>query len=306
MEIYIAHTQGFCAGVASAIEVVEKALAKYGTPLYVYHDIVHNTSVVNDFKSRGVIFVEDLADVPTGKRIIFSAHGIPPTVLQEAKQRDLKFIDATCPLVTKVHDEAIQFSKRQIHTILIGHKGHQEMVGTSGYVTPALLHIVENETDIDELDFDPSQAVGYLTQTTLSVTDTQKIIDKLKRRFPKLIAPPRKDICYATENRQEAVRDLAKKCDMIIICGSSHSSNSNRLRETGEQEGVPSYIVDTADEFQLPLLNGHKRIGISSGASVPRYLVDDLVEKIKTQHPDAKIHTSESPEANIVFRLPAI
>jgi len=306
MEIYIAHTQGFCAGVASAIEVVERALAKYGTPLYVYHDIVHNTSVVNDFKNRGVIFVEDLADVPAGKRIIFSAHGIPPTVLQEAKQRDLKFIDATCPLVTKVHDEAIQFSKRQIQTILIGHKGHQEMVGTSGYVAPALLHIVEDEADIDELDFDHNQTVGYLTQTTLSVTDTQKIIDKLKQRFPKLIAPPRKDICYATENRQEAVRDLAKKCDMIIICGSPHSSNSNRLRETGEQEGVPSYIVDTADEFQLSLLNGHKRIGISSGASVPRYLVDELVDKIKTQHPDAKIHASESPEANIVFRLPSI
>jgi len=306
MEIYIAHTQGFCAGVASAIEVVEKALAKYGTPLYVYHDIVHNTSVVNDFKSRGVIFVEDLADVPAGKRIIFSAHGIPPAVLSEAKKRNLQFIDATCPLVTKVHDEAIHFSDKEIQTILIGHKGHQEMVGTSGYVAPALLHIVEDEDDIEELDIDPAQSVGYLTQTTLSVTDTQKIIDKLKQKFPKLIAPPRKDICYATENRQEAVRDLAKLCDMIIICGSPHSSNSNRLRETGEQHGVESFIIDTADEFELSLLNGHKRIGISSGASVPRYLVDELVAKIKSKYPEAKIHTSESPEANIVFRLPPI
>jgi len=306
MEIYIAHTQGFCAGVASAIEVVEKALAKYGTPLYVYHDIVHNTSVVNDFKNRGVVFVEDLADVPSDKRIIFSAHGIPPSVLHDAQKRNLQFIDATCPLVTKVHDEAIHFSNKKIQTILIGHKGHQEMVGTSGYVAPALLHIVEDEDDINDLDIDPSQSVGYLTQTTLSVTDTQKIIDKLKQKFPKLIAPPRKDICYATENRQEAVRDLAKMCDMIIICGSPHSSNSNRLRETGEQHGVESFIIDTADEFELSLLNGHKRIGISSGASVPRYLVDELVEKIKSKYPEAKIHTSESPEANIVFRLPAI
>lgn len=306
MEIYIAHTQGFCAGVASAIEVVQRALAKYGTPLYVYHDIVHNTSVVNEFKRRGVIFIEELTDVPTGSRIIFSAHGIPPLVLKEAKQRNLKFIDATCPLVTKVHDEAIHFSKKKIQTILIGHKGHQEMVGTAGYVSPTLLHIVEDEDDIEQLDMDTDQPVGYLTQTTLSVTDTEKIIDKLQARFPKLMSPPRKDICYATQNRQDAVKDLAKTCDLIVICGSPHSSNSNRLRETGEQHGVPCYIVDTADEFDLSLLNGHKRLGISSGASVPRYIVEELVQKIKTQYPRAKIHTSESPEANIVFRLPVI
>ncbi len=306
MDIYIAHTQGFCAGVASAIEVVEQALAKYGTPLYVYHDIVHNTSVVNDFKKRGIIFVEDLDQVPSGERIVFSAHGVPPTVIEGAQKRNLKFIDATCPLVTKVHDEAVQFSQKDIQTILIGHRGHQEMIGTAGYVEPKLLHIVEDEEDIKNLDIDPSQPVGYLTQTTLSVTDTEKIIAKLKLRFPKLIGPPRKDICYATQNRQDAVKDLSKVCDMIIICGSPHSSNSNRLRETGEQEGVPSYIVDTAGEFDVALINGHQRLGISSGASVPRYIVDELVAKIKSQYPDAKVHTFESPEANIVFRLPAI
>lgn len=306
MEIYIAHTQGFCAGVASAIEVVERALAKYGTPLYVYHDIVHNTSVVDDFKRRGVIFVEDLNNVPEGKRIIFSAHGIPPSVLEGAKKRGLKFIDATCPLVTKVHDEAIQFSKKQMPIILIGHRGHQEMIGTSGYVAPDLLHIVEDEEDIEDLNIDPKHPLGYLTQTTLSVTDAEKIIIKLKKKFPKLIGPPRKDICYATENRQEAVRDLAKVCDIIVICGSPHSSNSNRLRETGEGQGIPSYIVDTAEEFDLSLLNGHNRVGISSGASVPRYLVDELIEKIKSKYPNATIHTEASPEANIVFRLPVI
>jgi 4-hydroxy-3-methylbut-2-enyl diphosphate reductase len=282
---------------------VEQAVAKYGTPLYVYHDIVHNTSVVSDMRKRGVVFVEDLNEVPEGSRIIFSAHGIPPEVVDTAKQRRLKYVDATCPLVTKVHKEAVKFSGQEVDIVLIGHVGHQELIGTAGYVKPELLHIVETEDDVDELDIDSSKTVAYITQTTLSVDETKGIIEKLKRKFPKLIGPPRSDICYATQNRQDAVKDLAKMCDLIIICGSPHSSNSNRLRETGEQQGVASYIVDTAEELDLSILNGKKNIGLSSGASVPRYLVDEIIGRIRSQYPDAKVHEFDNPEKNIVFPI---
>lgn len=301
MEIFLAKTQGFCAGVASAIDIVELALKTYGTPLYVYHDIVHNTSVVNDMKNRGVIFVEDLNEVPEGSRIIFSAHGIPPELIPQAKSRHLKFVDATCPLVTKVHKEAVKFSAQNIETVLIGHVGHQELVGTSGYVHPDLLHIVENEKDVEKLNIDSSKTVAYITQTTLSVDETKGIIEKLKQKFPKLIGPPRSDICYATQNRQDAVKDLAQICDVIIICGSPHSSNSNRLRETGQHLGVTSYIVDTAKELDISMLKGKSRIGLSSGASVPRYLVDEIINKIKSFYPSTIVHEFKNPEKNIVF-----
>lgn len=301
MEIFLARTQGFCAGVASAIDIVELALKTYGTPLYVYHDIVHNTSVVNDMKKRGVIFVENLKDVPAGSRIIFSAHGIPPELIPQARELRLKYVDATCPLVTKVHKEAIKYSTINIETVLIGHVGHQELIGTSGYVKPELLHIVENEKDVDELKIDSKQDVAYITQTTLSVDETKGIIDRLKQRFPKLIAPLRSDICYATQNRQDAVKELAKTCDVIIICGSPHSSNSNRLRETGQQQGVESYIVDTAQELDVSILKGKSKIGLSSGASVPRYLVDEIIAKIKSHEPNTVVHEFDNPEKNIVF-----
>lgn len=303
MDIYLARTQGFCAGVASAIEIVEQALAKYGNPLYVYHDIVHNTSVVNDMQKRGVVFVEDLNNVPEGSRIIFSAHGIPPEVVNTAQRRRLKYVDATCPLVTKVHKEAIKFSDQNIDIVLIGHIGHQELVGTAGHVKTELLHIIETESDVDRLTIDPTKIIAYITQTTLSVDETKNIIEKLKRKFPKLIGPPRSDICYATQNRQDAVKDLAKMCDLIIICGSPHSSNSNRLRETGEQQGVPSCIVDTATELDLTIFNNKKNIGVSSGASVPRYLVDEIITKIHSQYPNAKVHEFENTEKNIVFPI---
>ncbi|MBL8014013.1 MAG: 4-hydroxy-3-methylbut-2-enyl diphosphate reductase [Candidatus Omnitrophica bacterium] len=303
MDIYLARTQGFCAGVASAIEIVEQALTKYGTPLYVYHDIVHNTSVVSDMQKRGVIFVEDLNNVPQSSRIIFSAHGIPPEVINIAQKRRLKYVDATCPLVTKVHKEAVKFSDQHIDIILIGHLGHQELIGTAGYVRPELLHIIETESDVDKLTIDPTKTIAYITQTTLSVDETKGIIEKLKKKFPKLIGPPRSDICYATQNRQDAVKDLAKMCDVIIICGSPHSSNSNRLRETGEQQGVPSHIVDTAAELNLSILDGKRTIGLSSGASVPRYLVDEIIHKIHSQYPEAKVHEFENTEKNIVFPI---
>ncbi len=301
MEIYLAKTQGFCAGVASAIDIVELALRTYGTPLYVYHDIVHNTSVVNDMKNRGVVFVEDLNDVPQGSRIIFSAHGVPPTLIHEARERKLKFVDATCPLVTKVHKEAVKFSAQEVDTVLIGHVGHQELIGTAGYVHPELLHIVENEKDVEKLTIDPNKTVAYITQTTLSVDETKNIIEKLRHKFQNLIGPPRSDICYATQNRQDAIKELASFCDVIIICGSPHSSNSNRLRETGEQLGISSYIVDIAQELDCALLQGKHKVGLSSGASVPRHLVDDIISRIQAHYPHTVVHEFANPEKNIVF-----
>ncbi len=306
MEIYLARTQGFCAGVSFAIEIVEQSLQKYGAPLYVYHEIVHNTYVVKGLRNRGVVFIEDLDEVPCGQRVIFSAHGVPPPVIEKARKRQLIYIDATCPLVTKVHLEATRFSNQNRETVLIGHRGHQELIGTSGYVRPDLLHIIEDENDIDALDIDPDAAVAYITQTTLSVDDTTKMIQKLKKKFPHLIAPPRSDLCYATQNRQDAVKELAKICDVIIICGSPKSSNSNRLRETGEKQGIPSHIIDRAKELDLSILKGKNRIGISSGASVPRVIVDELVERIQGYDPQTVVHAFENPEKNIVFALPRI
>ncbi len=306
MDIYLAKTQGFCAGVSFAVDIVENALAKYGAPLYVYHEIVHNTYVVDGFRKKGVIFVEDLNDVPVGTRVIFSAHGVPPSVIETAKKRELKYVDATCPLVTKVHNEAVKFSQHKYETILIGHRGHQELIGTSGYVDPQFLHVVENEDEIDDLKIDPSKEVSYITQTTLSVDDTTSMIEKLKKKFPRLVAPPRSDLCYATQNRQDAVKELAGFCDIIIICGSPNSSNSNRLRETGEKYGTPSYIIDRVQEFDMKLLEGKNKVGISSGASVPRIIVDELIEQIQKVYPKSFVHQFENPEKNIVFALPKI
>jgi 4-hydroxy-3-methylbut-2-enyl diphosphate reductase len=309
MQIFLARTQGFCAGVARAIEIVERALKSYGTPLYVFHEIVHNTSVVNSFISRGVIFVDNITSVPEGSRIIFSAHGVSPAILNEASKKKLETMDATCPLVTKVHQEAVQFSNSNIDVILIGHKGHEEVVGTSGYVKPELLHIVSHADDIAKLDIPPHKKVAFITQTTLSVDDTRELILKLRAKFPRLTGPMRDDICYATQNRQDAIKELAKICapdGMIIICGSSNSSNSNRLREKGEQLGVPSIIVDHAKDLDLNLLKNRNNIGISSGASVPRHLVDEIVNKICTAFPDTKLNTFDNPEENIIFPLPRI
>ena len=304
MEIYLAHTQGFCAGVASAIGTVERALETFGIPLYVYHDIVHNTSIVKDFKERGVIFVDDLQDVPEGSPIIFSAHGIPPAIFDQAKKRKFLVVDATCPLVSKVHDEAVKYSKNNIHVILIGHKSHQEIIGTAGYVNPELLHIVKDMNDIERLDLDPRQEIGYLTQTTLSMDDTAALVARLREKFPNLVDPPAKDICYATQNRQNAVKELAKICDLIIVCGSHNSSNCNRLKEAATKQNVKSFIVDTADEFDVSILEGKQKIGLTSGASVPRYIVDEVVKKIRKAYPAATVHTSPSPEKKIVFPIP--
>ncbi|HBG61854.1 MAG: 4-hydroxy-3-methylbut-2-enyl diphosphate reductase [Omnitrophica WOR_2 bacterium GWF2_38_59] len=306
MDIYLAKTQGFCAGVSYAVSIVENALKKYGSPLYVYHEIVHNTFVVSQFKDQGVIFVEDVKDVPKGNRIIFSAHGVPPSSIKEAKERNLKIIDATCPLVTKVHKEAVNFSKEKYEVILIGHKEHQEVIGTSGYVEPKYLHKVEKESDIESLDIDAESKTAYITQTTLSVDETKQMIDKLKNKYPSLVGPAKSDLCYATQNRQDAVKELAEFCDIIIICGSPNSSNSNRLRETGKNLGIESYIVDSADEFDLSILKNKNKVGISSGASVPRVIVEKLVNLIKKKYPDSIVHIFKNPEENIDFKLPEI
>jgi len=306
MDIHLAHTQGFCAGVASAIEVVNRALEKYGTPLYVRHHIVHNTAVIEDFKAKGVVFIETLSEVPEGARVIFSAHGVAPTIYEEAKNRQLIYVDATCPLVTKVHREATKFSSQGVQTVLIGHRGHQELLGTSGYVAPKLLHVVETEADIDALSLDTERPIGYLTQTTLSVTDTAKLVAQLKAKYPQIMGPPRSDICFATQNRQDAVSQLAQFCQVMIICGSPHSSNSNRLKETAEAFGLKSYLIDSVSEYQREWLTGVSQVGISSGASVPNNLVQALVDRIKADYPDATVHQEESVEKDIRFAVPKV
>ena len=304
MNIYLARTQGFCAGVSFATAVVDLALKEFGLPIYVYHDIVHNTFVVNAFKSRGVVFVEDLNDVPPGARIIFSAHGVPPAILRDAERHHLRTIDATCPLVKKVHHQATRYSEKGYHTVLIGHKGHQEMIGTAGYINADLLHIVEKVSDVETLPLSPESPVGYVTQTTLSVDESKHIIEALHRRFPNLQDPSRDDICYATQNRQDAVKELASFCDVIIICGSINSSNSNRLRETGEMSGVPSYIIDSAAGLRMEWVENIEKIGISSGASVPQFIVEELVSNLMKNFPGSEVQAFENPERNIIFPLP--
>ena len=305
-EIHLAATQGFCAGVASAIEVVEKALKKYGSPLYVKHEIVHNTAVINDFKKEGVIFIENLSDVPENNVVIFSAHGTAPDEYVKANKRGLRIIDATCPLVSKIHREAVRFSERGVQTVLIGHKGHQELIGTSGYVDQSLLHIIETVDDVSLLNLDESKPIGFLTQTTLSVSDTQLIIKALKERYPNISGPPKADICYATTNRQNAVSDIASVCDIIIVCGSPTSSNSNRLREMSESLGVDSYIIDTVAELDFSWFDNKRRCGITSGASVPKKIVDDVVIALQARFKNIKIFQDDNIETGIHFPLPNI
>ena len=303
-ELHLAHTQGFCAGVVNAIDIVELSIKKFGTPLYVRHAIVHNTSVIHDFESRGVIFIEALKDVPDNQVVVFSAHGTAPDVYDEARTRGLTIVDATCPLVTKVHRQAVRYSDRGIHIVLIGHRGHQELIGTSGYIQPHLLHVVEDVDDIDSLTIPLDADVGVLTQTTLSVDDTSQLIKKLQHKFPKLITGGKEDICYATQNRQDAVKTLAKYCELIIVIGSSNSSNSNRLVETSKQWGVDSFIIDLPEELDYSVLKNYSIVGVTSGASVPDYLITRLVEKIKSIYPKVKIFQEDSVEKDILFPLP--
>jgi 4-hydroxy-3-methylbut-2-enyl diphosphate reductase len=306
MEIYLAHTQGFCAGVARAIEIVDRVLEKYGPPLFVFHEIVHNKSVVSRLEKKGVRFVDAIDEVPDGVRLIFSAHGVSPAIVDLASQKKLQVIDATCPLVGRIHRRASELSQKGIDVVLIGHKNHQEIIGTQGYVDSSLFHIVQDQNDARKLTINAEKKVGFVTQTTLSLDDTQSIIEVLKGKYPHLIVPASSDICYATQNRQDAVKELCKKCDLIIVCGSPNSSNSKRLKETAEKYHIPSILIDRADELTMDFLKGILRVGISSGASVPGYIVDDVVEKIKTHFSISNIYVSESPEKKIKFSLPKI
>jgi len=271
--------RGFCAGVVRAVDIVELALEAYGAPVYVHHEIVHNTYVVEQLRRRGAIFVEAIGDVPHGAVLVFSAHGVPPTVRQEAKDRSLRVIDATCPLVTKVHFEALKFAREKRTIILIGHKDHQEIVGTSGEAPDRTL-VVDSIAAVDALHVEDPERLAFLTQTTLSLYDTQEIVARLRQRFPKIIGPASDDICYATQNRQEAVEQVAKDVDLILVVGSQNSSNSNRLVELAERLSVKAKLIDSAADIDPAWLDGVHRIGLTAGASAPEVLVEQVSERL--------------------------
>ena len=301
LTLILAQPRGFCAGVERAIEIVEKALEKYGPPIYVRHEIVHNKWVVEDLRAKGVVFVKEVADIPDGGITVFSAHGISEKVEDEAKLRDLPVLDATCPLVTKVHNQARRYEKEGYEIILIGHEGHPEVEGTSGRV--AKCHLISEVEDVATLTVENPEKLAYVTQTTLSVDDTKKVIDALKERFPSVKGPDTSAICYATQNRQTAVRDLAKKVDLILVIGSANSSNSNRLRDLGEEEGVRSHLINDATEIQPQWLEGASRIGITAGASAPELLIERVITYLQTLAP-TQVEVLGDVVEDVRFNLP--
>ena len=309
INILLANPRGFCAGVDRAIQIVEEALAQYGKPIYVRHEVVHNQYVINDLKTKGAVFIEDLNDVPKGAHVIFSAHGISKAIREEAKSRELIPIDATCPLVTKVHVEVNKMLNQGMDIIMIGHQGHPEVEGTMGQIeehhTHRKMYLIETIEDLEHLVVDHSDKVAYVTQTTLSIDDTKTIIEALKTKYPKIQGPKSDDICYATQNRQDAVKEMSGQCDLIIIVGSHNSSNSNRLRELASRQGVEAYMIDHEDALQSSWLINKKNIGISAGASAPEISVKNIVNKIESL---TKANITELPgvEESIVFRLPKI
>ena len=279
-EVVLAEPRGFCAGVDRAIEIVERALRKFGAPIYVRHEIVHNTYVVNDLKAKGAIFIEDLADVPPGATLVFSAHGVSRAVHEEARARGFQIFDATCPLVTKVHVEVAKLHKEGFEFIMIGHKGHPEVEGTMGQLDSGI-HLVEDVADVARVQPAQSDKLAVVTQTTLSVDDAAEIAAAVKARFPHVREPKQQDICYATQNRQDAVKLLSPQVDVVIVVGSPTSSNSNRLRELAHKLGTDSYMIDNADELQPAWLEGKQRIGLTAGASAPEVLVRQVIDRIK-------------------------
>jgi 4-hydroxy-3-methylbut-2-enyl diphosphate reductase len=279
-DILLAEPRGFCAGVDRAIDIVEHALAKFGRPIYVRHEIVHNTYVVNDLKNKGAIFIEDLAEVPPGATLIFSAHGVSQAVQREAKERGFQVFDATCPLVTKVHVEVAKLHKEGYEFIMIGHKGHPEVEGTMGQLDSGI-HLVEDEADVARVQPGQTDKLAVVTQTTLSVDDAAGILSAVKARFPKVREPKQQDICYATQNRQDAVKLLSPQVDVVIVVGSPTSSNSNRLRELAERMGTPGYMVDSATDLQAQWLEGKARIGLTAGASAPDVLVQAVIARLR-------------------------
>jgi len=301
-EVVLAAPRGFCAGVDRAIEIVERALAKFGAPIYVRHEIVHNTYVVNDLKSKGAIFIEDLADVPPGAVLVFSAHGVSQAVRQEAQARGFSVFDATCPLVTKVHVEVAKLHKEGYDFVMIGHKGHPEVEGTMGQLNEGI-YLVEDVADVERLQVAQSDKLAVVTQTTLSVDDAAEILSAVKRRFPKVREPKQQDICYATQNRQDAVKVLAPKVDVLIVVGSPTSSNSNRLRELAERMGTDSYMVDAPEDLKPEWFEGKRRVGLTAGASAPDILVQQVMDRLRALGA-VSVRKMAGVEETIQFPLP--
>ena len=302
MKVVLAQPRGFCAGVERAIDIVEKALETYGPPVYVRHEIVHNRHVVDSLRAKGAVFVEELDEVPEGKIAIFSAHGVSKTVELDAESRHLQVIDATCPLVSKVHVEGRRYASQDREVILIGHAGHPEVEGTMGQV-PGGVQLISNAGEVDQLTVKDPNKLAYVTQTTLSVDDTREVIEALKRRFPAIVGPDTKDICYATQNRQRAVRQLSEQVDMILVIGAPNSSNSNRLREIAEELGVPSHLIENAGQLDPKWLDGVQSVGVTAGASAPDVLVQEVVAKLRDLK-QISLSVMEGIAENVKFRLP--
>lgn len=302
VEVWLAKPRGFCAGVDRAIEIVERALALYGAPIYVRHEVVHNKYVVSALRAKGAIFVEELAEVPAEATVVFSAHGVSQAVRREAEQRGLRVFDATCPLVTKVHAEVTRTAESGREIVMIGHAGHPEVEGTMGQIASDI-HLVETVEDVAKLVVRDPDNVAYVTQTTLSVDDARAVVDALRARFPGILAPKKDDICYATQNRQDAVKRLARECDVVIVVGSPNSSNSNRLREVAANQGTPAYMVDQAADLDPRWIEGKKRIGVTAGASAPEILVEQLIERLKALGA-TRVVESEGISERVSFQLP--
>lgn len=304
--LILANPRGFCAGVDRAIAIVEKALLIFGSPVYVRHEVVHNTFVVNDLRSKGAIFVEEIEEVPDFATVIFSAHGVPLSVRKEAEKRNLRVFDATCPLVTKVHVEVRKMRSEGYKIIMIGHKGHPEVLGTMGQFeneTEQWIYLVENCDDVEKLNFPESQSLAFVSQTTLCVDDTREIVKVLKSKFPNIKSPKKDDICYATQNRQDAVKELSSTCDLIIVVGSPNSSNSNRLREVATKRGIEAYMVDNADDLDESWFYGKNKVGLTAGASAPEILVQSVKDRISSFSP-IELSTLDAEEEKITFGLP--
>jgi 4-hydroxy-3-methylbut-2-enyl diphosphate reductase len=302
MKILLASPRGFCAGVNMAIETLETAIRLHGTPIYVYHEIVHNKHVVDRFVRQGVVFVDSVEEVPEGAVLLYSAHGVAPLVRRVSAERRLRAIDATCPLVTKVHLEAIKYAKADYRIVLIGHEGHDEVIGTMGQA-PEAFTLVDSAEEVDGLQFGPDDKLAYLTQTTLSVDDASKIIQRLKERFPQIVGPPKDDICYATQNRQEAVRLLSDEADIVIVLGSQNSSNSQRLAELARDGGIAAHLIDGAGEIDPGWFKGHETVLITAGASAPESVVQESVEWLKSRYA-ATVEERTIREEDVYFPLP--
>ena len=302
MKILLASPRGFCAGVNMAIESLDLTLREFGAPVYVYHEIVHNKFVVESFKEKGAVFVDSLEEVPPGSVLLFSAHGVSPEIRKIAQSRNLNAIDATCPLVTKVHLEAVKYAREGYTIFLIGHEGHDEVIGTMGEAPEAMV-LVESVEDVAKLDIAPDTKLAYLTQTTLSVDDANRIIGALREKFPNLVNPPKEDICYATQNRQEAVRKIASQADVCFVLGSQNSSNSQRLRELAEHEGVNSYLIDGAADMDPKWLEGVETVFMTAGASAPEVVVNECIERLKDRY-GASVEPVIVREEHVSFPLP--